>query len=273
LWDDFLAYHYIDRNFESTATTPYVPPSGYSVRAPGQGIISLSEITASDNEAAPNQPVRLSVDISGQNIGYVYLFVGYYDQASNSIFVADTDYLESPDTRQVDDVFYPKWPSGDTFTMNFNWEPTIFALSDGVETATALLTPESYGASAEDAVYTVDGMYTFADSGEMRYARILFRDGKMRQVFGFTSQDGSGAPREITPQSGDTFTILEKWLDLDSSGNITKTSMLEGQTLTFGSNVFEWQELYAAAGDYLVGFIVQDLDGNQYPVYTQITVR
>jgi hypothetical protein len=32
-------------------------------------------------------------------------------------------------------------------------------------------------------------------------------------------------------------------------------------------------QLYAAQGDYVVGFIVTDLDGNQYPVYTNITVR
>ncbi len=29
----------------------------------------------------------------------------------------------------------------------------------------------------------------------------------------------------------------------------------------------------AAAGVYVVGFIVEDLDGNQYPVYTQVTVE
>jgi hypothetical protein len=32
-------------------------------------------------------------------------------------------------------------------------------------------------------------------------------------------------------------------------------------------------ELYAAAGDYVIGFIVEDLDGKQYPIYTQITVQ
>ena len=36
---------------------------------------------------------------------------------------------------------------------------------------------------------------------------------------------------------------------------------------------FMWVQLYAAAGDYVVGFIAEDLDGNQYPAYAQITVR
>jgi hypothetical protein len=157
--------------------------------------------------------------------------------------------------------------------MNFTWEPTVFALSDGDVTTTALFTPQAYGASAADATYVVNGIYTFADSGERRYAQLEFRDGQMRQVFGFTSESDTGAPREIIPQSGDAFTVLEKWLDIGSGGQAAQAITQEGRTLTFGSNMFEWQELFAAAGDYVVGFIVEDLDGNAYPVYTPITVN
>ena len=64
-------------------------------------------MSASAKTAAPGQPVRFSLDISGSNIGYVYLFVGYYDSVSNSILVADTDYLESPNPRQAGGVYYP----------------------------------------------------------------------------------------------------------------------------------------------------------------------
>jgi hypothetical protein len=46
-----------------------------------------------------------------------------------------------------------------------------------------------------------------------------------------------------------------------------------GGTLTFRTEPFRWQELDAAAGDYVVGFIVTDLDGNSQEVYTQVTVQ
>jgi hypothetical protein len=36
-----------------------------------------------------------------------------------------------------------------------------------------------------------------------------------------------GTPREINPQSGDQFTILEKWMDLDSQGNVTGVARQE----------------------------------------------
>ena len=87
-----------------------------------------------------NDSVSSGHDISGENIGYVLLFVGFYDQDSNSIFVADTDYLESDDTREIDGVYYPDWGEGE-FTMEFEWEPLMFAVSDGVDSVVAALAP------------------------------------------------------------------------------------------------------------------------------------
>jgi hypothetical protein len=270
LWDDFLAFHYMERSFESQTREPVIPIDGFAVRAPGQGNISVSEITASSDVAAPNQPVRLSVDVSGENIGYIYLFVGYLDQASNSIAVLDTDYLESPETRELNGVFYPDWSSD--FTLSFNWEPTVFAISDGQNSATALFTPQTYGATAEETLYSVDGIYTFADTGDSVNARLDFQNGKLVQVFGMTGDDQASAPREITPQPGDTFTLLEKWLDI-TSGGAAQVAYENGETLSFGADPFVWEQLYAAQGSYVVGFIIEDFDGNQYPVYTQITVQ
>jgi hypothetical protein len=273
LWDDFLAFHYTNRSFEPDSNQSVIPPAGGPSRAPGAGSIAISGIQISAAEAAPGQPVLVSASVDGQNIGYIYLFVGYFDSTSNSIYVADSDYLESPGTREVEGVFYPQWDEEKPFTLNLDWEPTVFSISDGTNTVGAVFNPLTYGESAQDTVYTVDGLYTPADGGERRYSRLYFRDGELRQVFGFTTQEATGSPREIIPQSGDTFTVLEKWYDLDSSGNVAQTSAQEGGTLTFGSDTFRWQEQYAAPGQYLIGFLVADLEGSVYPAYQQVTVR
>ena len=89
-----------------------------------------------------------------------------------------------------------------------------------------------------------------------------FRDKQLRQVLGFSGTDTTGAPREITPQVGDTFTVSEQWMDLDQRGNVSKVATQKGETLTFGKQPFTWKSLDAAAGDYVVGFIIEDLDGN-----------
>ncbi|MCP4426182.1 MAG: hypothetical protein GY803_16955, partial [Chloroflexi bacterium] len=233
LWDDYLAYHYTGRQIDPATSAVVVPDRGTPIDAPGAGQITVSNFAASDSAAAPGQPIVLSADIGdGENIGYVYLFVGFVDQASNSVFLADADYLESDNIREMNGLYYPDWGEGE-FTLEFEWEPIVFAIDDGVNSVVARFTPQSYGAAPEDAVYTVDGIYTYADGGETRYARLYFQDGLLRQAFGFTGEGGTGAPREIHPQSGDTFTVLEQWLDLDANGRVSESATQEGGALTF----------------------------------------
>ena len=191
--------------------------------------------------------------------------------------MVDTDYLESADTRELNGSYYPVWPENE-FTLTFEWDPIVFAVSNGVEWVSALFSPQSYGAAWEEAIYTVDGTYTFADSGEQRFAKLLFSNGELRQVVGFTNEDasdpnGAGAPREINPQTGDSFTVLEKWLDLGPDGSVAKTSYQQGKTLVFGEQMFEWKELTAAVGRYIIGFLIEDMDGNIVPVYAEINVE
>jgi hypothetical protein len=274
LWDDFLAFHYNGRSFDSTTREAVIPASNLPSRAPGIGKISVSPLRLSSSSAAPGAPVTMRADINGTNIGNIYLWVGYYDQSTNSIFVADTDFLESPDTQQVDGVYYPKWGSNGAFTVKFDWDPYIFTISDGNNSAVALFTPQQYGASAAEAIYSVDGVYTYASSGDTLNARLNFRDGKLISVFGITGQGDTGAPHQIIPQDGDTFTIQEKWLQLDTQGKVQKTVYQTGQTtLSFTGQLFTWQETYAAPGYYIVGFVATDLDGNSQEVYGQVQVK
>jgi hypothetical protein len=274
LWDDFLAFHYNNRSFRPDAVEAVAPSAGMPSRAPGAGTINLSGITASSNSLAPGDTVKLSTSITGQNIGYVYLFIGLYDANSNSIFVADTDYLESPDTRELAGVYYPVWPQSNSFKLNFNWDGSLFSVSDGTTSALALLAPVAYGVSADQAVYSLNGTYTFADSGEQQFAQLLFMNGKLTKVLGYQGSNDTGAPAEITPADGDTFTFLQKWMDLDASGNVTQVVEEPGDTLTFSStSVFTWSAVYAPAGDYLVGFMVADLDGNTSQAFTRLTMR
>ncbi|WP_410967566.1 hypothetical protein, partial [Salmonella sp. SAL4456] len=74
-------------------------------------------------------------------------------------------------------------------------------------------------------------------------------------------------------QPGDTFTVQQKWLDLDQNGKVQQVAWQDGETITLGNAPIKWEELDAAAGDYVVGFIVEDLDGNQFPVYQKVTVQ
>ena len=273
LWDDFLAFHYLGRSFDAASTSVATTSASDAVSAPAAGGVTVSALRASKKTVATGDTITLSVDIDGANLGYVKLLAGFVDTQARSIYVADTDYLQAPDTREASGVFYPDWGST-SFTMEFDWEPIVYAIFDGTTLAEAAFTPITYGASAEEAIYTVDGLYTFADGSGQRYARAYFRNGVLVGMFGFNSADGpTGSPRAINTTAGDTFTVLERWMDLDDSGKVSQTVLEPGKTLTFGDSPFTWQVLNAAAGNYIVGFIIEDLDGNQTPVYTQVTVQ
>lgn len=275
VWDNFLSFHYTGREFSRQDGVVAEPGAPASV-APGAGAISLSPIELSQKAVAPGETTRVSSVITGENVGYVKLFAGFLDPQAKSIYVADTDYITSSDTRELTGVYYPVWPEGGKFRLQFDWEPIVFGVSDGTTTAEALLEPESYGETAEEAVYRVEGIYSYLD-GEQRQARLYFKNAVLQSVFGITaageSSEAGGAPREIVPQPGDKFTILQKWIDLDDQGRVTQTAYQRGKTLTFGDRPLVYKTLDAAAGNYQVGFIVEDMDGQATAAYAEVTVE
>lgn len=277
LWDDFLNFHYTGRGFQDTAGTLVVPDRSVAITAPGAGSVSLSPLTVDQASVAPGDAILMSADVDGENLGYIYLFAGFYDRDANSINVIDMDYIDSGDTREVNGIFYPDWGEG-AFTLEFEWEPIVFAINDGTNQALALLEPLVYGATPEQAVYAVDGIYTFLD-GTQRRARALFSNESLLQIVGFQEGDsGEGAnvmpsPREILPEVGDQFTVLERWYDLDNNGQMVNQSFEEGGTLTFGDTLWTYDVLDAPAGEYAIGYIVEDLDGNRVETYTDVTVE
>jgi hypothetical protein len=62
-------------------------------------------------------------------------------------------------------------------------------------------------------------------------------------------------------------------MELDTTGKVTGTVLEEGDTLTFADAAFAWEQVYAPSGDYLVGFLISDLDGNVVEQYTQVKVK
>lgn len=277
LWDDFLNFHYTGRGFQDTAGSLAVPDRSVAIEAPGAGAISLSPLTVDKTSVAVGDAILMSADIDGENIGYIYLFAGFYDREANSINVIDMDFIDSGETREVNGIYYPEWGEG-AFTLEFEWEPIVFGINDGQNQVLALLEPLVYGATPEQAVYAVDGMYTFQD-GTQRQARLLFSNESLMQVVGFLDQGEGGdtdltpAPREILPEVGDQFTVYERWYDLDASGQMVGQGYEEGGTLTFGDTLWTYEVLDAPAGDYAIGYIVEDLDGNRVETYTDVTVE
>lgn len=287
LWDDFLLYYYVGDEFDASMADLDVldaaaakPPAGKKrskeapIKAPGAGQLSIAPLTASTHQVKPDGVVTLSTEITGKNVGYIYLYTLYYDEESDSFLVANIDFIAADQTRQVNGVWYPDWGKEGRIELEVDWEPTIYTLSDGDATHDefACFEPQTYGLKEEDDVYTVRGLYTFAESGTRRGAVLQFNgQGRMIGLLVFMNPNGSGAPRKMTPNSGDRFTIWEQWLEygINPAGELVD---YEGGSMTFSGKTLEWVAYEGYIGEYRVGIVVQDLDGNTVSEFVAVTV-
>lgn len=288
LWDDFLRYHYAHTPFDAAdadlrvlapvAEKPTAvediaaaPPVTEEIEAPGAGgDITIAPLEISAAEIGLDDLLTLATDIQGSNVAYIYLYVSYFDEESESYLTADMQFIGAEETLEIGGVYYPDW--GDVVgEIELDWEPALYFMSDGKTEEFAFFEPETYGLTVEEDTYVVYGTYTFADSGNQRDAFIRFGgDGFMQSVFGFTGEEGAGAPREITPQPGDQFTVQEEWLEF--SGSDGEFVSYDGATFTFGDQPFEMVPYYAYPGAYALGIIVEDMNGNYYETFTEVTV-
>lgn len=268
LWENFLNYHYFGSELADDSA-----PSG-AASAPGASELELAELELSAETINQADTATVSTLVSGAHIGFIYFFTGYYNPDDDTILVADLEYVAADESRQVGGVFYPDWGEEGEVAIEYEWSPVIYGIDDGSGDGVsfALLTPEDYGDTDESSTYTVDGMYSFA-GGEQRYAQLYFKDGELLKVLGFSGQTAQGAPRVISPRPGDSFTVYDELIALNSdSDDPEEYYQQEGATLTFGEQPWAIEELTAPAGDYVLGIQAEDLDGNLYEAYTSVTV-
>lgn len=266
-WDDFLAYMYRNTNLGEK------PDLTTEIIAPGASEITVSEIDLSADTISTADNSTLSAVVTGENIGFVYSFTGYYNPDDDTILVVDRDYIDAGKTRTVDGIYYPNWQETD-IEIEFEWEPILYSIDDGRGSlAPVLLDPQDYGTTRGYPTYTVEGRYTSAN-GKYREARLFFKKGELIKVLSLGNSRAASTPRVLTPRDGDTFTIYNLVIDLHSDDEDAPVEYRyeEGDTLTFGKTKWTITEYSAPTGDYVLGIQADDMDGNRYENYTTITV-
>ena len=71
-------------------------------------------------------------------------------------------------------------------TASFDWEPTVYSISDGETSIRTLFAPHTYG---DDPTYTVQGVYHFADGRPDLAATVYFQDNEATQVIAYTDNE------------------------------------------------------------------------------------
>ena len=276
-WDEYLAYHFSNQSPEGgdwgNVNLWQADGSSSSARA-GSKKVTIEPLTLSGDTASAGAPITIQTTIQGQ-VAYIYYFLGKLSEDQNRLSIEDMDYIDAGKTKQIGGVYMPDWEDNNgelPIDIETDFDPMVFAVDDGSAVTPALFMPEEYGQEA--ATYTLEGIYQFADGSPERYAKLFFRDAELQKVMGYLSDTGAGAgaPRQITPQKGDKFVILNQGYDLkeDSSEDMYSE---RGAVLTFGDQNFTWQDVPAEPGFYVVGIIAEDFDGNQYAEFEVVEVK
>ena len=258
---------------ETAEAKPTETTEAEPVEEPTSEEITIAPLTLSTQEITAKDKITINTEISDAiNIAYIYLYTLYYDESDSTFLSANIDYVTSDKTKKLNGIFYPDWEVKDNepLLLEVDWDPTIFFVTDGNEANDqfALFEPQQYGVALKDDVYTVLGTYSSKNSKDLRGAILEFNgEGMMNRLLVFYNKDRNGPPRIITPKEGDTFNITEQWFVEDSLVEY------DGGTITFGKKRLEWMPYEAIPGKYIVGIVVEDVDGNSYEQWSdEVTI-
>ncbi|MBN1878011.1 MAG: hypothetical protein JXA33_27565 [Anaerolineae bacterium] len=273
----FRTFNHLGKTFElvSLETTAENPPQKQMwPQAPGAGEIEIDPITLSVSEAIPGTVVSLSTRVCGRNIAFIYADVLLYDdelgQAYGPVY---RDYVRAANNKEVRGVIYPVWE--EVVHVALEYIPTLRILSDGVNSGFGFVSPEQYGSLSAIGTYWINGLYTTSEGQTPRDAKMYFNSaGKMEKLVVAGTKFGRKAMREVKPKTGEQFTPLVQLLSpsQDKATGWQEAKCLTN-TLTFYDRAITWTEDPPIPGTYLVGVIIQDLDGRLVREYTKLTLQ
>ena len=332
----------VEPTVETEPTKPFEPAmqpttiqnlEELEITPPGLGDITINPISIISGETSindlwttivsitPDEAINVATDIVGENVGYVYSYVGLYQDTNGdkSITTIEMNYLGGKTTKDIDGVTYPDWGDDGTIPIDYDWDPAVNFISDGTNSTIALIYPVEYSTQGEADILAVDSYYIPSGGGDKRFARMYFdNDGEMTEILGF-KQGGDilGAPFEIIPHAGDRFIILLERFVFDErqfpvgeesdgeslpyglgdvleqhggelpyglgeflesedgqlpfgKGHFTK---FEGGELVYSKEGFTWYSDDSYLGDFVLGIVVEDLDGGFFAAYAPIIVK
>ncbi len=249
-WSDFL------QEFYSAGDTFVARPT-------------VSDLLLSDSTVSVNSPVSLTGTVAGDDIAYIFSFIGIPNASRDTVDLISVDFIYPPGATPNGDV--PSWEAGQ-YQLRLEWGATNWYLSNGSEEIEVLLGPVKYGTN----FYGVEGVYTSQATGEQIDAGLIFSvsqgQGTLTRIWGFPRAAGKqeAQPYELMPQPGDTFTAFTRSYT-DNGGELTP-GLVQGQTITFGEQPLTANLGATISGEYVMGFLVRDIAGGFSYDYVDITV-
>ena len=132
------------------------PAEDAEITAPGAGQADTRAYHRLCQRDRRDETVTLPHRITGSNIAYIYYYVSYYWEDDGSYLTADSGFIEPGVTKEISGVYYPDWGEEGVAAVEYEWDPTLYYMSDGnkANDQFAFFEPTVYGADSERATYT-----------------------------------------------------------------------------------------------------------------------
>ena len=269
----FQTFEYSGRILQLATYEPVPSPKPAKapfVRAPGAGKFKIGQINLSATEIVAGEALTFTAQITGKNIAYIYTEILLKDKTLNQFYgpVAH-EYIQADRDKEAGGVSHPNW--SDAINLSIRLSLGLHLLTDGVNSAFAFASPEGYSILG----CRLDGQYTSAE-GQYR-ARILFDgDGNIKEILAFKEQKMKSLPHALTPKPGDTFAPFVQVLtpSISAAENEKWESATALSTpLTFSDRPFQLITEAPMPAEYLVGILIQDLDGGFTRKYVPLTIK
>ena len=233
-----------------------------SQRAPGAGKFEIGQINLSDE-------FTLTAQVSGENIAYIYTEILLKDKGLNQFYgPVAREYVQADHDKETDGVSHPDWDN--TIDLAVTLRPSQRLLTDGIDSAFAFAIPKGY----DNLGYHLDGLYTSANGDTSRRARIIFNsNGETKEIFAFKEQGRRSAPHALTPKQGDQFApFVQIFAPPDDENGKWDVTTALSTPLTFREQSLRMITEAPMPAEYLVGILVQDLDGGLTRKYIPHTI-
>jgi hypothetical protein len=229
---------------------------------------SISDLQVSAPVASAGAPVTLSGAVGGEDIAYIFSFIGVPNAARDTVELVAVDFIYPPGAAPGGAI--PAWDAG-PYSLSLDWDASSWYLDNGADQIPVLLGPVKYGSG----FYGVEGVYTSQATGEQIDAGLIFTvdggAGRLVRIWGFPRSGGGQEPQpyELTPAPGDSFTAYTR--SYTDAGGELRPGSVAGQTITFGEQPLTARLGPTAEGDYVVGFLVRDIAGGYSYQYVDVT--
>jgi hypothetical protein len=232
--------------------------------APGAGRFEIGQIGLAQGSGG----LTLTTQVHGRNIAYIYVEALLKDKSLDRFYgPVAREHVQTDRNKETRGIARPDW--GDPVEIAAGLHLGLRLLTDGVDSAFCFSFPEGYGSPE----HRLDGLYALAGGTAPFRARLFFDStGETKRVLAHREHGRSSLPHALTPKHGDQFTPFVQVIAPPTGDGDWDVTLALSTPLVFQDQRLRVVTETPIPGDYLVGLVVQDLDGGLSRKYVPLTV-